>query len=692
MKKLRIFPVHEGLALPSDTSARAPNPYDQLDRLPLTLETCGDFEQTDRPEKAHAIVVDLPFSQWIAEAPSIPEGQRRCLDAIHALPSFRDPAQRPKHAFICGHPDFPGTEIPEATIFQPAVSFPDDLPRIHPIPWLFDEASTPSPSADFCLCGQPDDALFRTVENVAAACGSLLRADPENAAETIAQARFAICVWNGGALDSAFYQALALGRIPILISDARRLPFDDLIDYSTIAFHIGITSEELALIPSILRTDQATLDAMMVQGRQIHRRFFSRSSLPAQLARILETRHPSAPEPPHAQHEFPLTDAAGHLLDEPRMFAHIWRQLARAHPAESNKALLFLGAGKFLRRFLDAGGPWKNQTHILGIADDAAHIGQTFEGYPLASPDAFPSHAFNSVFLATDSCEKKLAERCRELFGPETPMLSPARLAAKSAGECSHPATTPPPNPIGRKSSGCFMRRLEGLLVCVRYGDYLSWSLPGNLPHFDRLVVVTSPDDTLSQSIAKQHGATVVLSDSYLPEGAVFNKGKLLNEGFEALKLDAWVLVFDSDILLPAGLRHRLQQRFLHPDCLYYSIRLDAPNHDTEYWLTAFESNPALRATLPFNRPGANRMPWGYFQLFHARECPPSESGEPLYSERFPNAGDVDYEFQARWPSERKILLPEAVVHLPHGAEGINWTGRASRRLRQRGQPLTFDI
>ncbi|MDD2238041.1 MAG: hypothetical protein PHG65_12620, partial [Kiritimatiellae bacterium] len=582
------------------------------------------------------------------------------------------------------HPDFPGSEIPEATIFQPVVSFPDDLPRNHPIPWLFDETFAPSPSADFCLCGNPADELFRAVERVASSCGSLLRADPENPATTIAQARLTLCVWNGGSLDCAFYQALALGRIPILISDARRLPFDDLIDYSTIAFHIGIASEELALIPSILQTDQTTLNAMVTQGREIHRRFLSLTALPAQIVRILATRHPSASEPPRAPHEFPLTDTAGHLLDEPRMFAHLWRQLAHTYPADGTKGLLFLGAGKFLHRFLDAGDPWKNQTNIRGIADDAAQSGQTFAGYPLAPPDAFPAHTFNSVFLATDSCEKKLAERCRALFDPETPTLSPAQLAAKSPGECSPPPRTTQPPSHGRKSSGRFMRRLEGLLVCIRYGDYLSWSLPGNLPHFDRLVVVTSPDDTLSRSIAAQHGATVILSDSYVQDGAVFNKGKLLNEGFKALKLDDWVLVCDSDILLPIGLRRRLQQRFFNPECLYYAIRLEAPIHHTEHWLTAFESNPALRSSRPFNRPGANRMPWGYFQLFHARECPPSESGEPFYSEHFPNAGDVDYEFQARWPAERKILLPEAVVHLPHGGEGVNWTGRTSRRLKPR--------
>ncbi|MCP4644253.1 MAG: hypothetical protein GY851_27670, partial [bacterium] len=52
-----------------------------------------------------------------------------------------------------------------------------------------------------------------------------------------------------------------------------------------------------------------------------------------------------------------------------------------------------------------------------------------------------------------------------------------------------------------------------------------------------------------------------------------------------------------------------------------------------------------------------------------------------LYDEHFETACDVDYAFQDRWPRTAKILLPELTVHIPHGTEGTNWSGRVSESL-----------
>ena len=37
--------------------------------------------------------------------------------------------------------------------------------------------------------------------------------------------------------------------------------------------------------------------------------------------------------------------------------------------------------------------------------------------------------------------------------------------------------------------------KIEGISVCVGYSDFLAQTLPWNLQHFDKFVVVTSYDD-----------------------------------------------------------------------------------------------------------------------------------------------------------------------------------------------------
>ncbi len=686
MRKLRIYVIEPPpQTIDGSPDCQTPARFQELDFFVEQLLKGGHAVRVDQPAEADALTAVLPFSRWLCEAPTPEEGRRRCREAIEALPAYQDQRLRKRLFFIVGHPDFSGADIPDVTCFQPVVSFPNDSPRLHPIPWLTERApETTTPTHDICLCGDPSSGLYRDVEAVIAKCGRILRAENNHLSADIARAPRTVCVWeNGHAQDAGFYSALAQGRRPVLITDTRRLPFEDSVDYSSMARRLGITAAELALLPGLLASPTVAEQPPQTI-RALHAPHFSRDGLAAYIVNTLKADLEKAPraDVPVAIHEFPLTDSAGHLLDEPRLFAGIWRQLARQYPAGGTRALLFMAAGKFLRRFLEAGGSWKTQTNIRGVADDSARTESLFEGYPLRAPAAFSPNEFAAVFLATDSCEPLLAARCRETYGDSVTRLQPSVLAKTSpvdVASADAPAKTHLPN-----VRGTFLRRLEGVVVCVRYGDYLSWSLPENIRLFDRLTVVTAPDDTLSQSIAERYGATVVTSERFRDGGAVFNKGRMLNDGLKALRLDDWLLVFDSDILLPKTLRMHLQNRQLRPDSLYYSIRLNAPETDTENWLTSFESDPGLRASLSFDRPGANRMPWGYFQLFHAPSCPPSHTGEPLYSEQFPNAGDVDYEFQARWPAERKILLPEAVIHLPHGSEGANWSGRTSRRLQPR--------
>ena len=74
---------------------------------------------------------------------------------------------------------------------------------------------------------------------------------------------------------------------------------------------------------------------------------------------------------------------------------------------------------------------------------------------------------------------------------------------------------------IASTNKSLHMRKLEAVTVCVDYGDFLAQTLPGNMEHFDRYVIVTSSDDKETQDVARKYGAVLVIYED-------FQKGKFL--------------------------------------------------------------------------------------------------------------------------------------------------------------------
>ena len=116
---------------------------------------------------------------------------------------------------------------------------------------------------------------------------------------------------------------------------------------------------------------------------------------------------------------------------------------------------------------------------------------------------------------------------------------------------------------------------LEGIAVSVGYGDFLDTTLQKNLDHFDNFVVVTSYDDTLTQSVCARHGVTCVQTDHHRDDGAAFNKGLLINLGLAHLRHRGWIVHLDADIALPDRIRWMLSKSRLDADCSYGADRLE---------------------------------------------------------------------------------------------------------------------
>jgi hypothetical protein len=372
--------------------------------------------------------------------------------------------------------------------------------------------------------------------------------------------------------------------------------------------------------------------------------------------------------------EYPLCDKRGFLLDETDLFISIWENLAKQFPKTGNKKVLFFGAGKFLIRLL-ATNKYRDVPNILGATDDSITEKKEINGLTIYPTNELSGNEFNSIFLATDSLIELFSKRCQTLFGKNIPILT---INNYSQNSIKH--TLPLPQKIVTPTCDTSSTKLQAIIVCVNYSDILSWTLPFNKKMFDSITIVTSSEDKKTQQVAKENGATIVISDSYKRDGANFNKGAMLNAGYSTISKIDWCVVTDADIIFRENFKINFLKKARHSDALYYALRLDTPSTNKEKWLRTYEKNPELIKELTFNRPGANKMPWGYMQLFHPQSCF-LDKNKPFYPDHFTSAVDVDYAFQEKWESAYKVLLPETVIHIEHGTEGSNWNGRKSTPL-----------
>lgn len=236
--------------------------------------------------------------------------------------------------------------------------------------------------------------------------------------------------------------------------------------------------------------------------------------------------------------------------------------------------------------------------------------------------------------------------------------------------------------------------KLEGLTVSVGYADFLEHTLPDNLQHFDRFVVVTHPNDKATQSLCTKFGVDCIKTEVMHDDGDKFNKGRLCNLGLSHLRHDGWLVHLDADIVLPHRFRPMLAHAKLDTANIYGADRLNCRSYDD--WLKyrnklvpqhmwRFLVTPVAEFSL-----GSRLLhqeygwcPIGYFQMWHA-------SQQRSYPINHGSAEHSDVLFAVQWPRPKRILLPEFfVTHLESGASefGANWQGRKTKPF---GPAATF--
>ncbi len=246
------------------------------------------------------------------------------------------------------------------------------------------------------------------------------------------------------------------------------------------------------------------------------------------------------------------------------------------------------------------------------------------------------------------------------------------------------------------------MKRLEAVVICVDYADYLAETLPFLLPHVDDVVVVTTPEDGRTHRVCKRHGVRFLPTRCLYREEEPFNKARGINYGLANLKLDGWVLHIDADIVLPSRTRYLLGNADLEPRKLYGCDRVhcvgrvawDGLKADPEiqYEWSCLVKAPrrwSLGARIAHVEYGGY-CPIGFFQLWN-----PSGSGVS----RYPRVGQGTAEHSdvlhaIQWDRPDRCLIPELIcIHLETKDKGDgrpmgqNWSGRTTPEFVHMSRP-----
>lgn len=244
--------------------------------------------------------------------------------------------------------------------------------------------------------------------------------------------------------------------------------------------------------------------------------------------------------------------------------------------------------------------------------------------------------------------------------------------------------------------------KIEAVIVCINYADFLKITLPANKHHFDRLVIVTDEQDTETAKVCEFYNVQCIKTNAFYTDGSTKpNKALGINEGLKVLDKDGWVLHMDADIWLPPLARQILENHVFHSDCIYGIDRLMCNSY--QEWIDFIHMNDDKKSIhegwiylhmhyFPVGQrivqyQGDGYMPIGFFQFWN-----PKVSGVYTYPVENVGFDRTDVLHLKQFPREKRKFIPELVcVHLASEETymGQNWNGRTSKKfLPEPPQPI----
>lgn len=208
---------------------------------------------------------------------------------------------------------------------------------------------------------------------------------------------------------------------------------------------------------------------------------------------------------------------------------------------------------------------------------------------------------------------------------------------------------------------------IKAVTVCVGYDDILEITIDRMVQNVDSLTVVTTPSDEKTIKLCESRKSVNILkTESFYSKGAKFRKGMAVEEGFDLIGRDGWILVIDADILLP----EKMNLPELRPGKLYSPYRRILPRAD----LAKANMEPSSWSNLEKFNDGEFA---GYFQLFHGSDQVLAK--KPWYGIDWMHAGGCDSVFERKWIQANKVRPEFEVLHI--GPVGVNWNGRVTGRI-----------
>lgn len=204
---------------------------------------------------------------------------------------------------------------------------------------------------------------------------------------------------------------------------------------------------------------------------------------------------------------------------------------------------------------------------------------------------------------------------------------------------------------------------LIGLCISYNYIDTLTFMLPINYNHFEKIYLVTQADDVKTIEFCKKFINVEIFLYDFKNNDKTFDKYGALNM-IQKIVYEKypnhWYLIMDSDIILPNNFIDILKQKNLQKDCMYGATRNDI-NKSSELLMTIYPDYSYRFNSLE----NLKHFVLGSFQLYFKIN---------IFHDEFNNAGKGDRIFCKN--NFNKLCILENLVYLHLGVPGKNWDGK----------------
>ena len=237
---------------------------------------------------------------------------------------------------------------------------------------------------------------------------------------------------------------------------------------------------------------------------------------------------------------------------------------------------------------------------------------------------------------------------------------------------------------------------ITALLVSVNYSDYLEVALPYNTKQFDEIIVLTIESDKSCQDLCSKYSNVkcLVFPDGILKKnGRQFNKGALLNKGFEYLNeigYSDWLVMTDSDIVFPENFKELILSKEKDPRLLFHLPRkfvrkkaeleeaLSRPFDDDHDHVESHFDNSGR----PISKKNMTHRPCGFLSgfIYQPYKFCYNEWYDANRSDFIFNRHFIHVIRQMKKKPLFKLIRTSFVVHL--GQNSLNWKGRKTQSFK----------